>query len=60
MNSRLELCLLVLLGFVISIAAWRFYAIYRRRKRWRMLMTSHESLHVARRRIVATPPSDED
>ena len=61
MNPYLQLCLFVLLGVVISVVAWRFYAIYRRRKRWRMLMSSHQSIHVARQRIVATPPPpDED
>jgi hypothetical protein len=60
MNPRLGLCLLVLLGIVIFIAAWRFYAIYRRRRRWQMLMTSHQSLHVARKRIITAPPPDED
>ena len=60
MNSRLELYLLVLLGVVISVAVWRFYAIYRRRRRWQMLMTSHPSVHVARKRIITAPPRDED
>jgi hypothetical protein len=35
--------------------------IYRRRKRWQLLMTSHQSVHVARERIIASPESpDED
>ena len=60
MNSRVGLCLLVLSAAIILVAAWRFYAIYRRRRRWQMLMTSHQSLHVARQRINETPPQDED
>ena len=52
---------LLILGVIIGFAVWRLYAIYRRRRRWQLLMTSHQSLHVARKRIVTgTRPLDED
>jgi len=61
MHPRLVVCLFILSGIMIGIASWRLFVIYRRRKRWKMLMTSHQSLHVARSRIIISPPrSDED
>lgn len=56
MHPRSVLCLVILSAAVIVTVAWRLYAIYRRRKRWKMLMTSHQSLHIARERIVTLPP----
>jgi hypothetical protein len=50
----------VLLGIVFFIAAWRLYAIYRRRRRWKLLTTSHQSLHVARERIITRPHLSEE
>jgi hypothetical protein len=60
MNSRVGLCLLVFSAGLLSFAAWRLYAIYRRRRRWKLLTTSHHSLHIARERIVRNPPSLEE
>jgi uncharacterized membrane protein len=48
-------------AIVILVAASRLYAIYRRRRRWKLLTTSHHSLHIARERIISGPPQlDED
>ena len=44
----------------LLIAALRLYAIYRRRRRWKLLTTSHQSIHVARERIIATPQLPEE
>jgi len=61
MNQRLIVCLLVVSGIIVAVAAWRLFLVYRRRKRWQMLMTSHQSVHIARKRIITgPPPSDED
>jgi len=61
MHPRLVLCLFIVTGIILGFAAWRLFVIYRRRKRWKMLTTSHQSLHVARERIVTIPPpTDED
>ncbi|HUA98276.1 MAG TPA: hypothetical protein VMA34_08120 [Terracidiphilus sp.] len=61
MHPRLVLCLFIVTGIILGFAAWRLFVIYRRRKRWKMLTTSHQSLHVARERIVTIPPPpDED
>ena len=61
MHLRLVVCLFIIIGIIVGIAAGRLFAIYRRRMRWKALMTSHQSLHVARRRIITTtPPPDED
>ncbi len=61
MHPRLVVCLFIVLAIILGFAAWRLFVIYRRRKRWKALMTSHQSLHVARRRIFTTsPPPDED
>ena len=61
MHPRLVVCLFINLGIIVGVAAGRLFVIYRRRRRWKMLMTSHQSLHVARKRIIASPESpDED
>ncbi len=60
MHPHLAVFLFIIAGISI-VAAWRLFAIYRRRMRWKALMTSHQSLHVARSRIIVSrPPSDED
>jgi len=58
--NRLLLCLWFLTGIAILIAGWRLYGIYRRRRRWKLLTTSHQSLHIARERIVARPQLTEE
>jgi hypothetical protein len=60
MNSRLGFCLLVFSVGIFSATAWRLYTIYRRRRRWKLLTTSHQSLHIARARIVRNPQSPEE
>ena len=50
----------VLSGIVILIAAWRLHKIYRRRRRWKLLTTSHHSLHIARERIITRPRASEE
>ena len=61
MHPRLIVCLFITFGIIVGISAWRLFVIYRRRRRWKTLMTSHQSLHIARQRIVVNPPpSDED
>ncbi len=60
MRPTLLALLLIFLGLAIAAATGRLYVIYRRRKRWKALMTSHHSLHVARERIITAPPPDED
>jgi hypothetical protein len=59
MHPTLVACLLAILGIAVLAAAWRLFAIYRRRRRWKLLTTSHQSLHIARERIVAKPPDEE-
>jgi len=57
----LALCFWLSIAMITLIAAWRLYAIYRRRRRWKLLTTSDHSLHIARERIAASPqPTDED
>jgi hypothetical protein len=51
MNHWAELGLAVFLAAIILAAAWRLFAIYLRRRRWKLLTTSDPSLHVARQRI---------
>jgi uncharacterized membrane protein YidH (DUF202 family) len=53
MNSRLLVTLLIVSAAIVLTVAWRLYAIYRRRRRWKMLTTTHSSLYIARGRIVA-------
>jgi hypothetical protein len=61
MHPRLVVCLFIVSGIIVGVAVWRLFVIYRRRKRWQLLMTSHQSVHVARERIIASPESpDED
>jgi hypothetical protein len=61
MNQRLLVCLIILSAAIVIAVTWRLVAIYRRRRRWKMLMSSHQSLHIARERIVANPQvPDED
>ena len=60
MSPRLLNYLLVLSAGIILAAAWRLFAIYRRRRRWKLLMTSHHSLHIARQRIIVNPQSSEE
>jgi hypothetical protein len=55
MNSRAGLFLTILIPGIILTAVRRLYAIYRRRRRWKLLTTSHSSLDVARERIVHNP-----
>jgi len=51
LSNRAQLCLTVLFVGIIFAAAWRLFVIYRRRRRWKNLMTSDPSLHIARHRI---------
>jgi hypothetical protein len=61
MNLRLLIFLLVLSAGIILAGAWRLYAVYRRRRRWKMLTTSHASLQIARERIASeVPPLNEE
>jgi len=60
MYRYIQLCVAILFAGIILAAAWRLYVIYRRRRRWKMLMTSHHSLHIARERIVASPELPEE
>ena len=55
MNSRAGLFLTILIAGIILTAVCRLYAVYRRRRRWKLLTTSHSSLDVARERIVHNP-----
>jgi hypothetical protein len=53
-------CFWILLGIAVLSAVWRLYAIYRRRRRWKLLTTSHQSLHIARERIITRPQLPEE
>ena len=61
LSNRVQLCLSVLFVGIIFAAAWRLFVIYRRRQRWKNLMTSDVSLHIARQRISSSEdvPADE-
>ncbi|HTD54799.1 MAG TPA: hypothetical protein VK670_05425 [Silvibacterium sp.] len=58
--NRPLIWLWALFAVVILIAASRLYAIYRRRRRWKLLTTSHHSLHIARERIARPPLPEEE
>ncbi len=58
MHRSLAFCIWLVFAAGVLVASWRFYAIYRRRQRWKFLMTSHQSLHIARERIVAAPEEE--
>ncbi|HZD50482.1 MAG TPA: hypothetical protein VE178_17195 [Silvibacterium sp.] len=60
MNGYIQLCLAILSAAIVLATAWRLYVIYRRRMRWKLLTTSHRSLHIARERIVASPELPEE
>ncbi len=60
MNSRAGVILTILAAGITLIAIWRFYRIYRRRRRWKLLTTSDHSLHIARERIIARPELPEE
>jgi hypothetical protein len=50
-SKRAQICLVVFLAGVILAVVFRSFQTYRRRQRWKNLMASHPSLHVARQRI---------